>query len=363
MTADCAKLRLLVLLVLTLALSGGSLSAGAAGPSASLRGVNLHSLWPGETPFDVRRELDLAASAGSNTVRVDVGWASIEPRARGVRNSWYVRRMDRLFAGAAARGISVIVTLWATPCWASTAPRDVLATCNGAGWSPTAVAYPPAAVGDYARIVRWLESRYGSHMAALEVWNEPNLDSRRFWRGSPAQYAALVRAAYPASTAAGRHIPLLAGALEGVDTGYLASLYAAGIKGFYDGIGVHPYGSAGSLAGRLGSFRAAELAAGDSAPLWLTEIGWTTAAGPIDAVSEHKQATQVRMAFGVIDRLSYVRAATIYSLRDDGTNRSAHEDNFGLVRRDYSAKPALWALRGALAANRPVPAARRRDHR
>jgi polysaccharide biosynthesis protein PslG len=357
MTADSAKLRLTFFLVMMLTFSGASLSAGAAAQSAPLRGVDLHSLWPDETSSDVSRELDLAASAGSNTVRVDVGWASIEPRARGVRNSWYVRRMDRLFAAAAARRIKVIVTLWATPCWASTAPRHVLATCNSDGWSPTAVAYPPADVGEYARIVRWLESRYGSHIAALEVWNEPNLASQEFWRGSPAQYAALLRAAYPASTAAGRHVPVLAGALAGVDIGYLASLYAAGIRGFYDGLSIHPYGPAESLAERLGSFRAAELAAGDSAALWLTEIGWSTANGPPDAVSENAQATQLRTAFGVIDRLAYVRAATVYSLRDDGTDLAAREDNFGLVRRDFSAKPALEALRSALAVRRSAPAA------
>jgi hypothetical protein len=266
-----------------------------------------------------------------------------------VHNGWYVRAMNRLFADAGARRIKVIATVWATPCWASTAPRDVLATCNSDGWSPTAVAYPPADPGDYARIVAWLTSRYGRHIAAIEVWNEPNLGGQQFWRGSPGQYAALLRAAYPASAVAGHHIPVLAGALSGVDSYYMAALYAAGIRGSYDGISIHPYGSAASLALRLRAFRWLELAAGDSAPLWVTEIGWSTARGPGDAVSEHKQATQLGGAFRAINRLAFVRAATVYDLRDDGTNPSAREDNFGLVRRDFSGKPALQALRGVLA--------------
>ena len=69
---------------------------------------------------------------------------------------------------------------------------------------------------------------------------------------------------------------MLAGSLAGADRPFLQKLYAAGIRGSYDGLAIHPYGEA-----RAGTrwIHAAQVAAGDRTPLWITEFGWTDLPG------------------------------------------------------------------------------------
>jgi hypothetical protein len=336
---------LLAAALMLLALGACAPRARAAAPP--LAGVQLHALWSDRTPADVARELDLARGAGANVVRVDVGWASLEPAGKGQLSAWYVKRLDGFMDGASARGLKVIATVFGTPCWASTAPESRRQGCEGAWWDRDVSYYPPADPADYGAIARWMTSRYGARLAALEVWNEPNLGGGRFWH-SPrpaADYARLLRAAYPAAKAGDADVPVLAASLAGADRSFLSRLYAAGIRGSYDGLAIHPYGE--SRAGTR-SIHAAQVAAGDRTPLWITEFGWTSCRGSGSCVSERRQADNTARAFGVFARMPYVRAATAYDLREDGTDPSEAEDNFGLVNQDFSPKPAYAAVRAVL---------------
>jgi hypothetical protein len=160
-------------------LCAGFLLTCAAPPAAAstdYRGVQLHSLWSGS---DMGRELDMARELGSNVVAVDVGWATLEQSGKGRINSTYVARLDSFVAGARSRGMEVIVGLWSTPCWASSAPEDLKQGCSGSWWDRGVNKYPPRDTRDFADIVRWLTARYGDDLLALEIWNEPNLD--QFW--------------------------------------------------------------------------------------------------------------------------------------------------------------------------------------
>ena len=326
-----------------------AVAAGPAEARPQYRGVQLHSLWWESSEREMQRELDLAHRLGANVIRVDVAWGNIEWEGKGRHSNWYVPKLDRFMQGASARGMKVIAALWSTPCWASSAPASLKQGCAEGWWSRGVASYPPRNPDDYGDIARWLTSRYGSRLAALEVWNEPNLENRFFLRSSdPAgAYATLLRAAYPKAKAGNAGVPVLAGALAGTDRGFLADLYARGIRGSYDGLAVHPYADP-SWTG-LAAFRAAQQGAGDHSPLWATEFGWsTTAVGW--GVSEAGQASGLRAAIARLDGLPYVQAASVYNLRDKGLDRSAMEDNFGLVRRDFSEKPAYRAVREALAA-------------
>ena len=62
-------------------LFGATASAGAG--AAQYRGVQLHSLWSDSSERDMDRELDLAAEAHANVVRVDVVWGSLETGGKG----------------------------------------------------------------------------------------------------------------------------------------------------------------------------------------------------------------------------------------------------------------------------------------
>jgi len=314
-----------------------------------LRGVMLHSLWWESTNTDMDRELDLAAQANSNVVRVDVGWNNLESFGKGQFTSWYVTKLDRFVDGANQRGMKVIATLWATACWASSAPDSVRQGCTGTGWWT----YPPRNNQDYADIARWMTARYGSKLAALEVWNEPN--ASLFWTTPDpvGAYTALLKAAYPAAKAGNAAVPVIGASLSGSDRSFLASMYANGAKGYEDGLSVHPYAEDRGFPG-LTALHNDMVAAGDNSPVWVTEFGWPTGSDPQWHVSEAEQATDVTNGFADLSALSWVNEATLYNLRDKGTDPNDMQANFGVVRRDYSPKPAYAALTAALAPSRPT---------
>ncbi len=96
----------------------------------------------------------------------------------------------------------------------------------------------------------------------------------------------MLRAAYPAIKRANPGVAVLAGSLVGSNGVFLRALYAAGIKGYYDGLAVHFY----TLT--LGSLRAiheVQLAGGDHTPLWLDEFGWSSC-WPHQKVSRNRGA-------------------------------------------------------------------------
>jgi hypothetical protein len=74
-------------------------------------------------------------AAGAKTVRVDMGWATLEAGGDGQRAGWYVTKIDAFMAEAAQRDLRVILTLTDTPCWASTGAPDGQAGLRGSWWS------------------------------------------------------------------------------------------------------------------------------------------------------------------------------------------------------------------------------------
>ena len=102
----------------------------------------------------------------------------------------------------------------------------------------------------------------------LEPWGDLNAVDQA------GTYSTLVKAAYPAAKAGNADVPVLAGAMSSTDQAFLAAMYANGVKGYYDGISVHPYADPGFV--KLAAFRAVQQAAGDNTPIWATEFGWPT---------------------------------------------------------------------------------------
>jgi hypothetical protein len=342
-------------------------TASAAVPD--LRGVQVHSLWWDSSQAEMYRELDLARDAHANVIRLDVVWGSLETGGKGKYSRWYLHRLDRLIQGASARGMKVIVTLWSTPCWASSAPAGVKQDCAGHWWARGVGAYPPTDPRDYGDIAGFITARYGTKLAALEVWNEPNLDSDQFWETADkaGDYAKLLKAAYPRAKAGNAAVPVLAGAMAFADRPFLDALEANGIKGFHDGISIHPYNEWRHPADRwradskkytlvpgIEAIRQGQEAARDVKPIWATEFGWTTGTGSGWHVTESQQAEFIGASFSVLGRMPYLKAAVVYNLREKGDDPSSPEDNFGLVQRDFRPKPAYDALRRSLAGRAQV---------
>lgn len=195
--------------------AGAAPRRGARTSSAApLGGLNVIGLGFDSTPAEADRSIAVAKSVRARVVRVVVPWAALEPREdRGV-DARALAFTDRLMADAGAAGIKVIMTVERTPCWASSAPAKLLRKCRPDAFG-AANAYPPRSTAPYGAIVAFLARRYGSGLAALEVWSEPDQINEAYFAGPEkiARYTALLRAAYPAIKAADPSVTVLGGSL------------------------------------------------------------------------------------------------------------------------------------------------------
>jgi polysaccharide biosynthesis protein PslG len=318
-----------------------------APPAHPLGGLNIAGLEYDSTPGQATRSIALARALHAQVVRVDLPWAVLEPRGANLIDPHALAFTDRLVADAASAGMRVILFADSSPCWASSAPASLLRACIP-GRSSTANAWPPANPTDYAALVGYLANRYGSRLAAIEVWNEPDQANELHFAGpdKPRRYAAILRAAYPAIKRSDPQLPVLAGSLVGSNGVFLRSLYAAGIKGYYDGLAVHFYHL--TLAS-LRSIHEVQLANGDTKPLWLDEFGWSSCY-PLrrtqqeqSCVTQATQGTNLANLFRSLARTPYVAAEVVYKLQD------SPGESFGSLTSTGAHKPAFAMLSGVLA--------------
>jgi hypothetical protein len=331
-----------------LAPAGDAKRAPDARPSSTppLGGVDIIDVRP--KPL---READFAIAQAralhAKVVRTEVPWSILEPDGPNQLDPSALAFTDRLVSDAAAAGIRVIMLVDSSPCWASSAPAALLSKCVPGG-SGQANTWAPTHPADYAAFVAYLAQRYGTRLAAIEIWNEPDQANQLYFAGpnKAVRYAALLRAAYPAIKQANPNVPVLAGSLVGANGMFLRALYAAGIKGYYDGLAVHFYTL--TLAA-LRVFREVQLANGDTKPLWLDEFGWSSCwprqkiQQEQGCVTQQVQATNITNLFRSLAHTPYVAAETLYELQ------GYRAEDFGVLNEKGVRKPSFAALSRVLA--------------
>ena len=140
-------------------------------------GVQFHAMWTDYTDAQRAAVLDKLDAAGTEWVRIDFGWSSLQPKGPNSYASWYIDRADWIVNQARARGIKVLMGLGRTPRWAN----------GGRG-----VNVPPNNPADYGRVAHWLADHFKGRVSAWGVWNEPN--HSYFWKGAAREYEDLVKA-------------------------------------------------------------------------------------------------------------------------------------------------------------------------
>jgi hypothetical protein len=311
-----------------------------------LGGVNIVGVGP-EPLGTADRVIAQAHALGAKVVRTVVPWSMLEPRGASQIEPRALAFADRLVGDAAASGIRVIMTVDSSPCWASSAPAALLRKC-APGQPSKATAWPPGNPADYAAFVAYLAQRYGTRLAAIEIWNEPDQANQLYFAGpnKPQRYATILRAAFPAIKRANPNVPVLAGSLVGANGVFLRALYAAGIKGYYDGLAVHFYTL--TLAS-LRSIREVQLANGDTKPLWLDEFGWSSCwpryriQQEQACVTPNVQAANIANVFRSLAYTPYVAAEVLYQLQD------SRAEDFGALNEEGARKPSFAALSRVLA--------------
>jgi hypothetical protein len=320
----------------------GHISGQSTAAATPLGGMNISAVSGSSALSRADREIQLADEIHAKAVRLEVPWSAFEPLAAARIEPRPLSYLDRLVSDASSDGIRVLMLVDDTPCWASSAPARLARKCVTAR-SSAANAWPPRKPSDYAAFVSFLAARYGPHLAAIEVWNEPDQANEDYFAGpeKPQRYAAILRAAYTAIKQASPQVPVLGGSIVGSNGLFLRALYAAGIKGYYDGLSVHFYHL--TLAS-LRSIREVQLANGDSKALWLDEFGWSSC-WPRDkveqeqaCVTEQTQAQNLTDTFRALARTPFVGAEFVYKLESSG------REDFGALSTTGARKPAFAAL-------------------
>lgn len=315
------------------------------GHQPPLGGINLSGIGTSLSTIDA--QMAAAHRLHAKLVREELPWADFEPSSPGQLDPAMVAAADRLMADAARYKIKVIALVDRTPCWASSAPPELLQRCGQGESIGGAHAWPPRHASSFASFAAWLAGRYGEDLAAIEVWNEPDQINQAYFAGpnKPQRYAKLLRTAYTAIKRADPHVKVLAGSLVGSSGAFMNLLYKAGIKGYYDGVAVHFY----TLGlGSLRAFRENQLRHHDHTPLWLDEFGWSTCwphekvQAEQGCVTAKTQAQNITNTFKELAHTSWVAAETPYELQD------SPEEDFGVLRRSGKRKPSFFALAKAI---------------
>ena len=343
-----AALVLLACMALLLPAAGPALGQESvtAPTGPPLGGVNIGGLGYESKPSEADHATKLAHQLGAKVVRVELPWSAMEPRAQNSISPAALAYTDRLMADAAADGMTVILMVRSTPCWASSAPASLLKKCSPIR-ETAANSWPPREPAVYGSFMAFLAKRYGTRLAALEVWNEPDQANQGFFAGpeKPAHYAALLRAAFPAIKQANPSVTVLGGSIVGSNGLFLKALYAAGIKGYYDGLAVHFYTL---TVAAIRSIREVQVANGDTKPLWLDEFGWSSCLPKHQTQAEQPcvtpklQAANIANVFRTLAHVPYVAAEVLYELSD------SRDEEFGLYTARGARKPSFAALAAVL---------------
>jgi hypothetical protein len=286
------------------------------------------------------RYLDLLSAAGIGVVRDEFGWSSIE-KTKGRYATSPV--MEGYVDGLKRHGIKLNL---------------LLSYGNGIYATPL----DPDA---FARWAGWMARHYQGRVNDFEIWNEPGnfffpqqYPGQR--DGKPAwvpRFVELTKKAGAAIRAARPDATIVLCAEDG--WGSLQAELSSRIGTAGDVIAIHPYCHEQPRPEREWFFRdgGAELrrlsrANGGPRRVVITEAGWTTYEGTMKYLAiaggyprsslVHQAQYLVRMYLSA--RAAGVDYSTQYDFRDDGSNRSYTEENFGLLHQDYSPKPSLLAV-------------------
>lgn len=311
---------------------------------------------------------------GGNLCRDDPQWMMLCPSSTSF-DATEQAVIDAYMTSVAAKGLKAIVFLEpiiTSPAWAATSGTR---------------GNMPASWSNFTSYVSAFLTRWGANVAAVELINEPNLNTYPNGGSGPmpvADYVTCLSHLYTAVKAYSSTMPVLAGCVAMTDQTWLTSLYANGsFKGNYDGISVHPYCTAiSSFAAALSTWKAADPAIAQpeslifgglvesvsvmheimransdgTIPIWVTETGWQTnhinGPGGVNASYDCSEAAQGKyLAYTVraLSRLPYVAGICLYSAIDDSI-AAAGGGGYGLVDAiGHRQKPAVAALATAIA--------------
>ncbi|MCX5702404.1 MAG: beta-galactosidase [Candidatus Omnitrophica bacterium] len=285
---------------------------------------------------DLKKSVALMKESGVGWVRMDFLWSDIEPEASKFEFAKYDYIVDLL----SENNIHILGLLNYSADWASTCGK----------WN-----CPPLDNNLFTNYAVKIVQRYKGKIKHWEVWNEP--DSSTYWtdQDSLKSYCILLKDVYIALKEVDPDCKILNGGLaNGIAS--VNHLYDNGAKGYFDILNLHFFESPLNpdaikrviVFPKLAYKVMARNQDGDK-KIWITEIGcpgvkrglkvnnWWMGNNP----NEAEQAKWLKDVFTSLTREKFVEKVFWAFFRDTKEHWNNGVDYFGLLRWDFTRKPAF----------------------
>ena len=206
---------------------------------------------------------------------------------------------------------------------------------------------------------------FGDRVTEWELWNEPHPSTHPV-----KDYLPMLKTVYPMAKAENPDITVIScgggGAGGGPGGGMILPIVQNGGADFQDAFSIHPYqapylpevgyDAQNSPVSRVNIQLVANhmrnicnrnvRSDGKKLNVYITEIGWFVEHPALRQypVSPMMQAACAARMFLAVRRENIYTGVYWYDFQDDGVDRVEKEHNFGLIREDYSPKPAFQAV-------------------
>lgn len=332
---------------------------------------------------NIRRTAEMLREGGVTNVRQSFSWCDLETDGRGVywdrennKPSW--QKYDQIVDILAAAGVRITARLDNAPGWSR--PGKSGGRCQKG---------PPTDLSAYTDFVREFTTHYRGRIAAVQIWNEPNLAVE--WAGEPlsaVRYTDMLRRAGQAAKQGDPDVTVVTAAMAptketnpaiGVsDLAFYEQMYQAGAKGAFDVLAVNVYGLGEPPDDRRLSADRFNVSRpilvhdimtryGDTTtPVWATEFGYNSlpkgwTGEPSIWGDNVDEQTQARYLVGGLTRMKaewpWMGAVYIWGFRwaerpgtfgkdpNNPVGPPKPEPYFALVNYDFTPRPAWNAVR------------------
>jgi hypothetical protein len=303
-------------------------------------GINMHPERYDDKTADIHFEK--LRDLGIKQIRIAVEWSCVEP----AKGQWNFTPMDRVLVRARKDNVKILSVLCYNTQWnASYVPQSDEERALGPKCKPKDM-------NAWREFVRQMAERYKKDITWWEVWNEQNC-----WMTGPyaefperrwTDYREIIQAAYEVLKEVNpENAVIFGGFAHDYDDWWetMEAYYRVGAVKYCDVMAFHPYpGRADPLNTQwypryIDEILAVMAKHGDSKkPVWITEVGYA-----VTGVTSNATVTEAQQADYLADLLlvplarKQVEKVFFYTVWD--------EENHGLYRKDWTAKPAALRMK------------------
>ncbi len=281
------------------------------------------------------KNIDLVRPAGFIYVRTGETWANVEKK-KGIYN-W--ASYDAMINSIISKGLVPFIILgFNNPIYGAESVFTGITTTTQRN--------------AFAMFAAEAVKRYRGRGIIWEIWNEPNIGY--FWKPvtSPENYAALVKTTASAIRRVAPAEIVVAGSMATDNKVPFFTLCAkAGMLKYIDAVTMHPYRKTapevnlGLAYKQIRDIIKQYNPANPNIPIISSEWGYSTV---WTGMNEAKQASYLQRSF-LLNKYYGIPVSIWYDYRDNGTNPTNPEHHFGILRYDYSKKPAYSGASSLLA--------------